>query len=65
MDIRNGKYMKPDGTYCEEFFELINDYEKRLKYAADNTCLPDKPNYTAVNDMLIDMSKMEIKIINE
>lgn len=64
MDIRNGKYMKPDGTYCEEFFELINDCEKRLKYAADNTCLPDKPNYTAVNDMLIDMSKMEIKVIN-
>ena len=44
MDIRFGKFQKDDGTFKEEFYELLSDYEKRLHYAANNTDLPRRKN---------------------
>ena len=63
MSIRNGEYMREDGTYRHEFFEILDTYEKRMKYAAENSCLPDKPNFKAVNELLINMSTTEIKVV--
>ena len=40
MDIRNGKFVQEDGTYRQEFFEMVDEYEKRLKYDAENSPLP-------------------------
>lgn len=53
MDIRFGKYQKEDGTFYESFYEMLADYEKRLKYAADNTELPEEPDTEAVQDLLM------------
>ena len=52
LEIRNGKYMKDDGTYYPEFFELIRNYEKRLEYAKNNTSLPDSPNMEEVENFV-------------
>lgn len=49
MNILNGKY-----TY-EEIFELNNDLEKKFKYAADNTSLPQTPNYKQIEELLMDI----------
>jgi predicted nucleotidyltransferase len=57
LAIRNGEYQREDGIFREEFYELLNDYEKRLKYAIEHTILPDNP----------DMEKVEalVESINE
>ena len=44
MSIRNGEYQNEDGTYRQEFFDMVTEYEKRLQYAKNNTSLPKTPN---------------------
>lgn len=53
LEIRNGKYMLEDGTFAPEFFELVNDFDKRLKIAAKETSLPDKPDYKKVEELVM------------
>ena len=50
MNIRNGEYLDSNRQPIPEFYELVNDYEKRLEYAKQNTSLPDKPNYKEINE---------------
>ncbi len=63
MDIRNGKFLDSNSQPLEEFYEMVNDYEKRLEYAVENTGLPDKPDYNKINDFL--MSVNERVILNK
>lgn len=60
MSIRGGEYQKPDGGYRPEFFELIDDLEKKMQYAAENTSLPDLPDTEAAYEMLMEMNKNHI-----
>ena len=60
MSIRNGEYQKEDRTYRDEFFEMIDEFEKRLKYDAENTSLPENPNFEAAEDILITLNKNHI-----
>ena len=43
MSIRGGAYQKEDGTYRKEFFDLLNEYEKRMKYGEHQP--PGIPGY--------------------
>ena len=52
MDIRNGKYLDSNNQPIPEFYEMVNDFEKKLDYAKENTSLPDSPNYEAINDLM-------------
>lgn len=61
MSIRNGYFMNKDGTYKQEFFDMISDFEKRLKYDSDNTDLPNKPNYKIIEEFVMEVNS---KIIN-
>lgn len=63
MDIRNGKFLDSNSQPLAEFYEMVNDYEKRLEYAVENTSLPDKPDYNKINDFL--MSVNERVILNK
>lgn len=60
MSIRNGEFQKPEGGYRPEFFELVDDLEKKMKDAAENTSLPDCPNTEAAYEMLVEMNKNHI-----
>lgn len=60
MSIRNGKFQKTDGTYRHEFFEMVNDYEKRMKYAIANSSLPEKPNRKQIEDFSIEINMSHI-----
>lgn len=53
LDIRNGKYQNEDGTFRSEFYELLEDYEKKLDYAAANTELKDEPDINEVMDFVM------------
>ena len=53
MDIRNGKYQLDDHTFRSEFFEMLDDYDKKFRYAAEHTILPDKPDMKRIEDFLM------------
>lgn len=61
MSIRNGAYMRPDGTYDAEFFHLVDQYEDRMKQAAAETALPDEPDMKKVNDFVMSINERVVK----
>lgn len=60
LSIRNGKFQREDGSYRQEFFDLVNDYEKRLKYAKENTDLPATPNMKRVEEFVVEVNRRAI-----
>ena len=57
MSIRNGEYQNPDGTFKSEFFEMVDEFEKRLTYDSKNTILPDTPDYDRINNYVYDINR--------
>ena len=62
MDIRNGKFMKADGTYNSGFYDLVNELFKRFTYAAENTNLPEEADKKAIQEMMMCFNR---RIANE
>lgn len=60
LSIRNGKFQKEDGSYRQEFFDLVTEYEKRLKYAKENTDLPATPNMKRVEEFVMEVNRRAI-----
>ena len=58
--IRNGKYQNEDGSYKQEFFEMVADYEARLKYARENTDLPKSPNMKRIEEFVMEVNRRAI-----
>ena len=56
MDIRNGKYLDSNGKPTDEFYELQHSLDGRMKYAEDNTDLPDRVDMNAVLDLVEDIN---------
>ncbi|GLB26499.1 nucleotidyltransferase [Lacrimispora xylanolytica] len=61
MDIRNGKYLDGNRQPIPEFFEMVDEYEKRLDYAKDNTSLPDNPDYKYINDFVASVNERVVR----
>jgi hypothetical protein len=61
MDIRNGVYLNEDGKPNAEFFEMVNDFEKKLDYAQNNTVLPDKPDYEKINEFVMSVNERVVR----
>lgn len=57
MDIRNGKFLDSESQPLAEFYDMVNEYEKRLEYAVKNTSLPDKPDYNKINEFLMSVNE--------
>ena len=53
MSIRNGQFMNEDGTCQSEFFEMVDDLDKRLEYAKENSSLPMNPDYPAIEEFVM------------
>ncbi len=49
LDIRKGKY-----SY-DEIFRMVGEYERRFKSAAENTSLPDQPDYRRVEELMLEI----------
>lgn len=62
MSIRNGAYQNEDGTYKQEFFDMVSDYERRMNYAKEHTVLPPKPNYKQIEEFVVYVNEEAIKI---
>lgn len=50
MDIRNGKYLDSNRQPISDFYDILNEYEKRFEYAKENTSLPDVPDYRKIEE---------------
>lgn len=61
LSIRVGSYQKADGTFCEEFYEIIADYEKKLGYAAENTALPEEPDMEKVQEFVMAVNEKVVR----
>ncbi|HEX9062189.1 MAG TPA: nucleotidyltransferase domain-containing protein [Clostridia bacterium] len=49
LDIRSGKY-----SYGQ-IFEMVDEYEKLFKSAAENTALPEEPDYRQVEALMMEI----------
>ena len=56
MDIRNGKFQKDDHSFESSFFDLIDDLERKFKYAAEHSVLPAKPNMKRINEFVMEVN---------
>ena len=61
MSIRNGAYLDENRQPTDEFFELVDGYKKRLDYAAENTDLPEKPDYKAIREFTMYVNERTVK----
>ena len=57
MSIRNGDYLDSNDQPIPEFFEIVNEYEKRLEYDKKNTNLPDSPDYKKINEFMAEVNE--------
>ena len=55
MSIRNGEYIDKNNEVKEEFFKIVDDYENKLQKLSLTTKLPDKPNYDAIDKMMLNI----------
>lgn len=56
MKIRNGEYLTPDGkNVIPEFWDIVNDLQKKFDYAADNNILPDMYDKEVVEGTLMEI----------
>ncbi len=50
MSIRNGEFLDENRQPTPEFYDLLNEYEKRFEYAKANTSLLEVPDYKRINE---------------
>ena len=55
--VRMGDYQNEDGTYRQEFFEIINSFEQRLNYDKENNDLPDSPDMKKVEEFVMSVNR--------
>ena len=61
MSIRNGKYLDDNRQPIPEFFEMVDDYEKRLEYAKNNTSIPDNPDFKRIKEFVMSVNERVVK----
>ena len=60
MSIRNGEYLDENRQPISEFYELVDDLEKRLDYDKENTLLPDEVNMEKVNNLFAEINELVV-----
>ena len=61
MDIRNGKYLDENRQPVPEFFEMVDELERRLNYDKEHTNLPDNPDYKTINEFVASVNERVVK----
>ncbi|MGI6011044.1 MAG: DNA polymerase beta superfamily protein [Ruminococcus sp.] len=61
MKVRNGKFQREDGTFRDEFYDIVQEYERNMEYAAKHTCLPQEPDMEMVQDYVMSVNERAVK----
>lgn len=62
MAIRSGYFMNPDGTFKKEFFDIVDDYEKKIERACLFSTLPETPDYEEVNKLVMKINRYALEV---
>ena len=57
LAIRNGKYMREDGTYEPAFFDMVDSFEARFQKTVKESSLPAKPDMQKIEELLVAINK--------
>ena len=60
MSIRNGEFLDENRQPIEEFYKIVNEYEKKLDYLKEHTTLPDEVNMSKVMDLVAEINGMVV-----
>lgn len=61
MRVRNGDFLDDNRQPKQEFYDLLNEYEKRFDYAKRNTSLPETPDYKKINEFKMYVNERVVK----
>ena len=61
MSIRKGEFLDQNRQPIPEFYDLLNEYEKRFDYAKANTSLPEVPDYKRINEFKMYVNEKIVK----
>lgn len=61
LKIRRGGFLKEDGTFDKEFYDILADYETRLEKATKESVLPDNPDMEKIEEFVEDINKKAIE----
>jgi hypothetical protein len=50
--IRRGDFQQEDKQFSKEFYDMLEDYENRLKLATAHSILPDEPDMKKVEQFV-------------
>lgn len=53
LKIKDGYYMQPNGNYRPEFYQMIDEFDKKLKRLRDESTLPDRPDPKKIEDLVM------------
>lgn len=62
LGIRRGDYMLCDGTFSKEFYDILEEYERKLDEVARKTTLPDNPDMDAVEAYVEKVNRYAIEV---
>ena len=58
--IREGGFMQADSTLSPEFFDVLDQYERRFREAAQRTTLPDAPDMARISAFVEHVNRMSL-----
>ncbi len=61
MKIRNGEFITDDNQVRPVFYEIVDEYEKRLAYDKENTDLPANPDFNRINDFVMSVNERVVR----
>ena len=63
MMARNGQFQAANGYIKHDVKDLHKEYEKRLQYDKANTALPDTIDRNRVNELVVAINRMALKVV--
>ena len=60
LAIRKGEYMQEDGTFSPAFYDILEEYERKLDEASVKTTLPDNPDMDKVEKFVERINRFAI-----
>ena len=57
MDIRNGKFLDDNDQPTEEFMDIVEVYQEKVKHSYEISDLPHSPDYNKINKFMADINE--------
>lgn len=61
MKVREGGFLDDNGQPLPGFFDIVDDYRKRMDYALRNTELPEQPDIPRIKDFVMSVNERIVK----